>query len=179
MESFVWVAPSAVILAIGIALDRAGVLGGFFGTVVIAIVLLMTTLLLAIVRPVWYQDALKRLGIFRSAKPNEMVAAGVGRTFQNIRLFKNMTAVENVLIGMHTRMDATPAGAFFSTPKAAPRGGRLATAAPRSSSTTSASRASATSSRRTSRTATSEGSRSPAPWRPTRGCCCSTSPPRA
>ncbi len=42
-----------------------------------------------------------RLGIFRSARPNDMVEAGVGRTFQNIRLFKNMTAIENVLVGMH------------------------------------------------------------------------------
>jgi branched-chain amino acid transport system ATP-binding protein len=118
MESVVWVAPSAVILAIGIALEQAGMLGGFFGTVVIAIVLLMTTLLLAIVRPVWYQDALKRLGIFRSAKPNEMVAAGVGRTDRRHRHRAAHDDVENVLIGMHSRMDATPAGAFFSTPKA-------------------------------------------------------------
>jgi branched-chain amino acid transport system ATP-binding protein len=84
-------------------------------TAMIAIALLVTTLLLAIIRPVWYQDALKRIGIFRSAKPNEMVAVGLGRTFQNIRLFKNMTAVENVLIGMHARMDANPVDAFFSS----------------------------------------------------------------
>ncbi len=118
MESVVWVLPSAVVLLLGIALESAGVLGGFFGAVVIATVLLMTTLLLAIIRPMWYQDALTRLGIFRSARPNDMVAAGVARTFQNIRLFKNMTAVENVLIGMHSRMDANPADAFFSTRRA-------------------------------------------------------------
>ena len=118
MESVVWVLPSVVVLLLGIALESAGVLGGFFGAVVIATVLLMTTLLLAIIRPMWYQDALTRLGIFRSARPNDMVAAGVARTFQNIRLFKNMTAVENVLIGMHARMDANPADAFFSTRRA-------------------------------------------------------------
>jgi branched-chain amino acid transport system ATP-binding protein len=34
-------------------------------------------------------------------KPHEVVRAGIGRTFQNIRLFGNMTAVENVLVGLH------------------------------------------------------------------------------
>ena len=35
------------------------------------------------------------------AKPHQVVRAGIGRTFQNIRLFGNMTAVENVLVGLH------------------------------------------------------------------------------
>ncbi len=34
-------------------------------------------------------------------KPHEVVRAGIGRTFQNIRLFGNMTAIENVLVGLH------------------------------------------------------------------------------
>jgi branched-chain amino acid transport system ATP-binding protein len=34
-------------------------------------------------------------------KPHDVVRAGVGRTFQNIRLFGNMTALENVLVGLH------------------------------------------------------------------------------
>ncbi|MFN8484495.1 MAG: ABC transporter ATP-binding protein [Anaerolineae bacterium] len=47
--------------------------------------------------------------IFNSAsiaglRPNEVTAVGIGRTFQNIRLFANMTAVENVLVGMHSRL---------------------------------------------------------------------------
>ena len=43
-----------------------------------------------------------RAGVFRSARPNEMVRFGIGRTFQNIRLFANMSALENVQVGMHT-----------------------------------------------------------------------------
>jgi branched-chain amino acid transport system ATP-binding protein len=34
-------------------------------------------------------------------KPYQVVRAGIGRTFQNIRLFGNMTAIENVLVGLH------------------------------------------------------------------------------
>jgi branched-chain amino acid transport system ATP-binding protein len=36
--------------------------------------------------------------------PDEITALGVCRTFQNIRLFKAMTAIENVLVGMHARI---------------------------------------------------------------------------
>ena len=37
-------------------------------------------------------------------RPDEITALGICRTFQNIRLFGNMTAVENVLVGMHARV---------------------------------------------------------------------------
>jgi branched-chain amino acid transport system ATP-binding protein len=39
-------------------------------------------------------------------KPNAVTQRGVGRTFQNIRLFQNMTALENVLVGQHARLKA-------------------------------------------------------------------------
>ena len=45
-----------------------------------------------------------------------MVVAGLGRTFQNIRLFPNMTALENVLVGMHSRLKASWVDALLSTP---------------------------------------------------------------
>jgi branched-chain amino acid transport system ATP-binding protein len=47
-----------------------------------------------------------------------MVKAGMGRTFQNIRLFANMTALENIQVGMHTKMRANAADALLSTPRA-------------------------------------------------------------
>ncbi|MBI4637155.1 MAG: ABC transporter ATP-binding protein [Candidatus Rokubacteria bacterium] len=37
-------------------------------------------------------------------RPDQITALGVCRTFQNIRLFSNMTAIENVLVGMHARV---------------------------------------------------------------------------
>jgi len=38
-------------------------------------------------------------------RPDQIAAAGVCRTFQNIRLFGNMTVIENVLVGMHARIE--------------------------------------------------------------------------
>jgi branched-chain amino acid transport system ATP-binding protein len=37
-------------------------------------------------------------------RPDEITSLGICRTFQNIRLFANMTAAENVLVGMHSRV---------------------------------------------------------------------------
>ena len=50
-------------------------------------------------------------------KPHEVTALGIARTFQNIRLFANMSALDNVLVGMHTRLHATPLGAVLRTPR--------------------------------------------------------------
>jgi ABC-type branched-subunit amino acid transport system ATPase component len=52
----------------------------------------------------------------RSLRPDEVTERGISRTFQNIRLFANMTAVENILIGMHCRLHASPLGAILRTP---------------------------------------------------------------
>jgi branched-chain amino acid transport system ATP-binding protein len=51
-----------------------------------------------------------------SLRPDEVTARGIARTFQNIRLFANMSALENVLIGMHCRMKASPLGAILRLP---------------------------------------------------------------
>ena len=50
-------------------------------------------------------------------KPNVITERGICRTFQNIRLFQNMTAEENVLVGMHIKRKATLLDAMFSTPR--------------------------------------------------------------
>jgi branched-chain amino acid transport system ATP-binding protein len=50
-------------------------------------------------------------------KPHVIVEAGVARTFQNIRLFANMTAIENVMVGRHLRTHATALGAILRGPK--------------------------------------------------------------
>lgn len=57
------------------------------------------------------------LDLFRK-KPNVVVESGIARTFQNIRLFANMTALENVMVGQHVRTHAGILGAVFHTPKA-------------------------------------------------------------
>lgn len=49
-------------------------------------------------------------------KPNIVTAKGLSRTFQNIRLFQNMTVLENVMIGRHCRTSSGIAGAIFKGP---------------------------------------------------------------
>jgi branched-chain amino acid transport system ATP-binding protein len=49
--------------------------------------------------------------------PHAITERGIGRTFQNIRLFQNMTALENVLVGMHSRLRGGILGSIFRTPK--------------------------------------------------------------
>ncbi len=49
--------------------------------------------------------------------PHAYTQRGIGRTFQNIRLFQNMTALENVLVGMHVRMKGNLFEAILRTPR--------------------------------------------------------------
>jgi branched-chain amino acid transport system permease protein len=49
-------------------------------------------------------------------RPNAIVARGVARTFQSIRLFQNMTVLDNILVGEHCRLHATVAGAVLRPP---------------------------------------------------------------
>jgi branched-chain amino acid transport system ATP-binding protein len=48
--------------------------------------------------------------------PHEVTKAGVARTFQNIKLFKTMTVLENVQVGRHCRMRGRVSGSIFHTP---------------------------------------------------------------
>jgi branched-chain amino acid transport system ATP-binding protein len=49
--------------------------------------------------------------------PHTITKLGIGRTFQNIRLFPQMTALENVLVGMHARLRGGILGSIFGTPR--------------------------------------------------------------
>jgi len=49
--------------------------------------------------------------------PHAITELGVGRTFQNIRLFEQMTALENVLVGMHARLKGGILGSIFGVPR--------------------------------------------------------------
>ncbi|WP_456465356.1 ABC transporter ATP-binding protein [Desulfurobacterium sp.] len=50
-------------------------------------------------------------------KPNKITELGLARTFQNIRLFPNMTALENVMVGRHCRTKSWILGAIFKGPR--------------------------------------------------------------
>ena len=118
LEPFLWVGPAAVLGVIAAVMATTGVpLPAVLGVAFVAMLLLILMLLGAVARPLWYRRLLLRVGIFRSSRPNDMVEAGLGRTFQNIRLFHNMTALENVLVGMHCRLKANWWDAMLSTPK--------------------------------------------------------------
>ncbi len=108
--------------------------------------------------------------------PHAITELGIGRTFQNIRLFQHMTALENVLVGMHCRLKGGIVRSIIRTP-----GIRREEAQARkraaSCSRSPASAAATTSSRGTSRTAISGGSRWRAPSRPSRSWCSWTSRP--
>lgn len=49
-------------------------------------------------------------------RPDQIVGLGVGRTYQNIRLFREMTALENILVGQHVRLHTGVMGAIFRLP---------------------------------------------------------------
>jgi branched-chain amino acid transport system ATP-binding protein len=49
--------------------------------------------------------------------PDRVTRLGVSRTYQNIRLFKNMTAVENILVGMHPHLKSGLIGAILRDPR--------------------------------------------------------------
>ena len=48
--------------------------------------------------------------------PDRITSMGIARTYQNIRLFANMTAMENILVGMHPHLRSNWIGAILKTP---------------------------------------------------------------
>ena len=54
--------------------------------------------------------------VISNLRPDKITKLGVARTFQNIRLFRAMTAAENVMIGEHSRMKSGLAGSIFRPP---------------------------------------------------------------
>ncbi|MEO7117175.1 MAG: ABC transporter ATP-binding protein [Caldimonas sp.] len=53
---------------------------------------------------------------YKPSAVHEVAQAGIARTFQNIRLFSDMTALENVMVGRHVRTRSGLIGAVFRTP---------------------------------------------------------------
>ncbi len=53
---------------------------------------------------------------YKPASPHHVAQMGLARTFQNIRLFKSMTALENVAVGMHGKTSQGVLGAILRTP---------------------------------------------------------------
>jgi branched-chain amino acid transport system ATP-binding protein len=103
--TLLWFLPGLVLTVLALlayqltGVEQVGTIGGLIATTALVIMLLA-----GVARPLWYMHLLGRVGVFLSARPNDMVVAGIGRTFQNIRLFQNMSALENVLVGMHTKL---------------------------------------------------------------------------
>jgi len=48
-------------------------------------------------------------------KPDTIAHLGIARTYQNIRLFSQITAIENILVGMETQLNSSWVGALFRT----------------------------------------------------------------
>ncbi len=53
----------------------------------------------------------------KGRRPDQIAYMGISRTYQNIRLFAYMTAIENILAGMETQLHSTWIGALFGTKK--------------------------------------------------------------
>jgi branched-chain amino acid transport system ATP-binding protein len=72
--------------------------------------------------PTWWMSWLpiptvrQRWDGIRTLRPHEVTERGIARTFQTIRLFNNLNALENVMAGLHHRTRAGVMGAVFQPP---------------------------------------------------------------
>ena len=72
--------------------------------------------------PTWWMSWLPTPAVqqkwdgIRTLRPHEITERGIARTFQTIRLFNNLTALENVMSGLHHRTKAGVGGALFRPP---------------------------------------------------------------
>ena len=75
-------------------------------------------LVTGIYRPTAGDIRFKRESI-RGLRPNRVAALGIARTFQNIRLFRNLTVLENVRVAFDSQLHYSPFAAFFGLPRQA------------------------------------------------------------
>lgn len=64
-----------------------------------------------------YWDKNDKVHVINKFSPDQLNRLGVARTFQNIRLFGNLTVKQNVLIALHNQRMANPIDVVFRTPK--------------------------------------------------------------
>jgi branched-chain amino acid transport system ATP-binding protein len=55
--------------------------------------------------------------LLNDLRPDRIASMGIGRTYQNIRLFEEMTAIENVLVGQHSHLCSGVLGAVLHLPR--------------------------------------------------------------
>jgi branched-chain amino acid transport system ATP-binding protein len=55
--------------------------------------------------------------LLNDRRPDQIAAMGISRTYQNIRLFGEMTTIENILVGQHRRLCSGVWGAIFQPPR--------------------------------------------------------------
>jgi branched-chain amino acid transport system ATP-binding protein len=125
IEPVLWLTPAAILGAITSLLASAGVpeavlILGVFATILALLIVLVT----GVARPPWYQRMLVRIGVFRSARPNDMVVSGRGRPLQKNRHLPNKTAMENLRGGLPSRLKASGLTRCFRRRPTGPRRSR-------------------------------------------------------
>jgi len=79
------------------------------------------TTLLKLITGLYEADSGERIFLDKplplSLKPHQILQRGIARTFQNIRLFQDMTVLENVMVARHSKSKAGVLGAILRTPK--------------------------------------------------------------